>query len=235
MRHRYARSVIGPFWITLSMVLLILTISSVWSLIFKIHLREYLPYLTVGMVYWGLFHTSITEASGIFPVNVGYIKQVRNSYFIFIFQLIYRNFLIFTHNVVVVLFVLVVLSPPTVEGLFLALLGLALFLLNTVWLGAFVGLLGCRYRDLQPIIASVLQVFFYVTPIMYMETSIRSGYSLFFDLNPMYHMLSVVRAPLLLGTLPIGSAIFLLITAVVGFTVTFYLYGKYSSRIAYWA
>src|SRR6202162_2773150 len=50
IRQRYRRSVIGPFWITLSMGIFILVLGVIYSRLFHTELRTFLPYLTVGYV-----------------------------------------------------------------------------------------------------------------------------------------------------------------------------------------
>ncbi|PXV58959.1 putative hydrolase, CocE/NonD family [Dyella jiangningensis] len=92
-----------------------------------------------------------------------------------------------------------------------------------------------RFRDLSQIVGSVLQVAFYLTPIMWLPRSLPANVSVYLlDFNPAYHLLEIVRAPLL-GQWPsamnwgVSAAL-----AVVGWALALFIYGRYKRRIAYW-
>ena len=54
IRLRYRRSKIGPLWITLSMAIFCLTLGTVYSKLLNVDGEEYLPFLSVSFVIWGL-------------------------------------------------------------------------------------------------------------------------------------------------------------------------------------
>lgn len=148
---------------------------------------------------------------------------------------IWRNVIILAHNFAIFPIVLFVMDRPVTETIWLALPGFLLLLLNLTWLSTALGVVCARYRDIPQIIASLMQVVFYLTPIMWLPNLLpeRAGmYMLTF--NPFFHLIEIVRAPLL-GQLPstqnwlaaCGLAVF-------GWTLTLALYGRYRRRIAYW-
>src|SRR5579862_3228594 len=53
IRQRYRRSVLGPFWITLSTGIFILLLGVIYSRLFHMELQHYMPYLSVGYIVWG--------------------------------------------------------------------------------------------------------------------------------------------------------------------------------------
>ena len=63
---RYRRTKLGPFWMTLNMALIILSVGAVWGFIFNMPMREYLPYFAIGMVIWNYCTATLTEAAGFF-------------------------------------------------------------------------------------------------------------------------------------------------------------------------
>ena len=108
-------------------------------------------------------------------------------------------------------------------------------MINLSWMALFLGVFCTRFRDVPQIIASLLQVFFYLTPIIWMPELIpkRAG-CLLLDANPFFHLIEIVRAPLL-GKLP--SALnwqVAILLAVAGWGITMLFYGRFRSRIAYW-
>jgi ABC-type polysaccharide/polyol phosphate export permease len=126
IRQRYRRSVLGPFWITLSMAVFITVLGVIYSNIFKIELRTYLPYLTLGYIIWGFVSTTTSESSIAFQESERIIRQIRLPYSIFILRVVWRNFIVFLHTIVI--FVPVAMFYDVRPGLvgLLALPGLAL-------------------------------------------------------------------------------------------------------------
>jgi ABC-type polysaccharide/polyol phosphate export permease len=96
------------------------------------------------------------------------------------------------------------------------------------------GVLCTRYRDLPPVISSLLQIAFFLSPIMYRPSSLPAKLSFVADVNPVFYLVETVRAPLL-GEVPSPYGYAVLATlAVVGWIVTFRLFQVARSRVPYW-
>src|SRR5712691_1836695 len=80
IRLRYRRSVIGPFWITLSMGSFILLLGVIYSRIFNMEIRTYLPFLTAGFLVWGFISAGANEGCGAFQEGGQIMKQIRLPY-----------------------------------------------------------------------------------------------------------------------------------------------------------
>jgi len=235
LRARYRRSALGPFWITIGMAVMIGTIGIVFGQIFQAPLREFFPFLAIGTIIWSFMSTVIAEGSTGFIAAESIIKQLPIPLFVHIMRLVWRNLLIMAHNIVIFPLVLIAVGQPLGWEALLAVPGLALTVLNLTWIALMLAVLCARYRDLPQIVASVLQVVFYVTPIMWLPKLLpkRAGVYLL-DANPFFHMLEVVRAPLL-GALPSAANWTVSVAmAVLGWTMVLFLYGRYKRRIAYW-
>src|SRR3974390_103473 len=76
-KRRYRRTVIGPFWASFSLAIFVGMMGVVWATIFKIDPKEYLPYLTSGMLVWLLLSSFITEGCQVFVASDILIKQLR--------------------------------------------------------------------------------------------------------------------------------------------------------------
>lgn len=235
VRQRYRRSAIGPFWLTISMGVMIGVIGVVFGQIFNSPMSEYLPFLTIGMILWTFVSAVIAEGCTGFIAAEGIIKQLPIPMFVHISRMIWRNLLILSHNIVIFPLVLLAVGKPLGWVALLSVPGLALAVLNLAWVALVLGVLCARYRDLPQIVASVLQVFFYLTPIMWMPSLLPARSSVYLlDLNPMYHLLEIVRAPLL-GQVPAASSWLLsLALAVLGWFFALAVFGRFKRRIAYW-
>jgi ABC-type polysaccharide/polyol phosphate export permease len=235
VRQRYRRSALGPFWLTISMGVMIATIGIVFGQIFQTPMQEYLPFLTAGMIVWTLISAILTEGCAGFIAAEGIIKQLPIPLFVHIMRLVWRNLLIFAHNIVILPLSFLAVGKPFSWSMLIAVIGLALLVINLLWVSLVLGLLCARYRDLPQIIASILQVVFYLTPIMWMPSLLPKRAGLYMlDLNPFYHLLEIVRLPLL-GQIP--ALIHWEVTgclAIVGWCMAITIYGRYKRRIAYW-
>jgi lipopolysaccharide transport system permease protein len=165
----------------------------------------------------------------------GIIKQLPIPLFVHILRLLWRNMLIFFHNLIIFPLVLLAMREPPHWTMLISVLGFALLIINLSWLSLLLSLVCARYRDLAQIVASVLQVVFYLTPIVWMPKALphRAGVFLL-NFNPAFHLIEVVRAPLL-GQLPTATNwIFAIALGTVGWCITLLMYGQYKRRIAYW-
>lgn len=235
LRQRYRRSALGPFWLTISMGVMIATIGVVFGQIFNTPIDEYLPFLAAGTILWGFISTVVSEGCTAFIAAEAVIKQLPIPLFVHVLRMIWRNVLVLIHNIVILPIVLIALRRPVSLIAFMSLPGFVLLVVNLTWISLILGTICARYRDLPQIVGSILQVVFYLTPIMWMPALLpqRSGIYLL-DLNPAFHLLEIVRSPLL-GQLPTatnwGAS---LAMALIGWTIALTVYGRYKRRIAYW-
>jgi len=235
IRGRYRRSAIGPFWITISMGVMIASIGIVFGQIFNTPMEEYLPFLAAGIILWAFITGTINEGCTGFIEAERMIKQLPIPLFVHILRVLWRNLLILAHNILILPLVLLVVGKGIGLEALLAILGLLLVALCLSWLAFLFAMLCARYRDLAQIVASVLQVAFYVTPIIWMPSVLldRMG-ATFLKFNPFYHLLDVIRAPLL-GVVPsLTSWLVVLVVAIVGWGFTLLVFSRLRHRVAYW-
>ncbi|WFC68451.1 ABC transporter permease [Achromobacter denitrificans] len=235
VRQRYRRSAVGPFWLTISMGVMIATIGIVFGTIFKSPVEEFLPFLSAGLIFWGFISSVITEGCTSFTSSEAIIKQLPIPLPVHIFRQIWRNMIILAHNIVILPLVFIAVQKSVNWNAFLAIPGFFILLINLTWMALLLGIVCTRYRDIPQIITSVIQVVFYLTPIMWLPGLLPNRTSVFIlNLNPFYHLLEIVRAPLL-GEIPaLIHWLSSLGIAAVGWALTLALYGRYRRRLAYW-
>jgi ABC-type polysaccharide/polyol phosphate export permease len=233
VKQRYRRSVLGPWWISLSMLIFILMMGIVFSRLFHQELAEYVPFFTTGFLFWTFISGSTIEAAEIFSSNSGFIKQANLPFSLYIFKHLARQLIIFAHNAVI--YVLICtwfkINPGAVA--FLAIPGFMLLTVNVYWLCLLVGILCSRYRDMVPIIASCVQIAFFVTPISWMPKLLDQNVA-FLKYNPLAYLLEIVRSPLL-GVMPsMTSLVVASAMAALGVAVSLYVFSVSRPRIAFW-
>ncbi|WP_454692324.1 ABC transporter permease [Achromobacter aloeverae] len=235
VRARYRRSSVGAFWLTISMGVVIGTIGIVFGQIFKSPMEQFLPFLAIGLILWNFISTVITEGCSGFIAAEAVIKQLPIPLPVHIFRMIWRNLIILAHNIVIFPLVLLVMQKPLHWVALLSIPGLAVVVLNLTWGALLMSTVCARYRDIPQIITSALQIVFYLTPIMWLPHLLpqRAG-AYIVDANPFYHLIEIVRAPLLGETPQLENWLVSGVMCIVGWAVTLMFYGRYRRRIAYW-
>jgi lipopolysaccharide transport system permease protein len=207
----------------------------IFGKILNIPYAQFLPYLSIGMISWGFVSTTITEGCQSFIIGEPVIKQMPLPFFIYILRIIWRNLTILSHTIVILPFTLALLPTPFSYISFLAIPGLLLVIVNLAWILLILAIVCARFRDLPQIITNLFQVIFYITPIMWMPSQIpdNSYLSLIFY-NPFYHLIEVIRAPLLGNYPSTFSWWFCIISAIMGSFLGMIALGFYKKRIIYW-
>jgi ABC-type polysaccharide/polyol phosphate export permease len=234
VRRRYRRTVFGPFWATLSLGIFIVAISVVWAPLFNADLRTYLPYLTAGMVSWSFVSQTIIEGCASFTGSENLIKQLNFPYSTLAFMVVWRNIIVLFHHLVILLMIYLVLPESLSFAILLFLPGVFIVALNGVWLVILLGMISARFRDVQPLIGNLVQVMLFVTPIFWSPDQLGGRGRILVNLNYLYHLIDLLRAPLLGGRPAALSYIVTIIGAIIGWVVTFTIYARFRRRIAFW-
>lgn len=233
IRQRYRRSVLGPFWITISTGALVGGMGPLYGKLFNQELAAYLPHLAIGYITWLYIAGLINEGCVAFISSEGLIKQTRMPLCIHVFRVVWRNFIMLWHNFLVVVITLLFFPPPWHLGLLTVPLAIALITINGVWLGLILGVLCARFRDIPLIVQSVMQMAFFLTPVLWRADTLgRHRWAA--EANPLHHYLEIVRAPLLGVSVPWDSWAVVATTTVVGSGVSLMFFVRFRARIAYW-
>ena len=237
VKRRYKRTIIGPLWGTLNLSVFILALGTVGGGLLNRNFSDYLPFLATGMILWVMVSTIIAESSTLFISSHSLFRQMRFSYSILAYALVWRNFVVFLHNLAAYFLVFAITVPHLITWwTLLAIPGLFILLLNSVWAALLLGMICLRFRDLQQLIATFLQIGIFVTPVFWPPESLSGIRRLIFvELNPLYSLMEVVRAPLL-GTVATPRVYWTAAAiTIIGWTVTFIFFRTFRKRIAYWA
>lgn len=233
IRQRYRRSIIGPFWLTLSMGVMVGTIGFVYAGLFGQEMRDYLPFVALGFIVWNLISGVMLEACNVFTGSEGIIRQIRAPLSTHVFRMLWRNVVIFGHNLVIYVVVALMFDIRPGMAALLAIPGLLLVWLNGLWVGLLFGTLSARFRDFAPTLTAAMPIFFFVTPIVWKVEQLRDR-SYIVDYNPMYYFIELIRMPLL-GQPPWPSIwVAVVACTLLGCAVAFAFFQRFRGRISYW-
>lgn len=233
IRLRYRRSTLGPLWLTMGTAALVAGMGPLYGKLLSQDMSGYLPFLTVGLIVWNLLSTLVNDACNAFVHAESVIKQIKLPLSIHVLRMVWKNLIMFAHNFVVLVVVLMIFPQSWGWSLLLLPLTLLLIALNGWWIGIFLGMAGARYRDISPVVASLVQIMFFLTPVLWpLEQLGRYRWAGIW--NPLYHFLEIVRGPLLGNSVPAASWLVVGAVTLCGWLVTFLLFSRLRGRIAYW-
>ena len=231
--HFYRGSMLGPFWLTLSTAVMVGALGVLYAALFHMNVREYLPFLALSQVLWGFLATLIADGCVCFTSSEQLILSIRMPLSVHALRVLVRGLLILAHNVVVIVGVDLWFSVWPGAVLPLAIPGLLLWMLDAFAVALLLGAIGARFRDIPPIVASIVQIAFFVTPIIWKPEQLGAR-AWVLPYNPFFALIEVVRAPML-GYLP--SAMTWLMAVVYSLLLlgfTWWLLVRARGRVPFW-
>lgn len=236
IKLRYRGSLIGPFWLTLSTAIQIGAMAFLYADLFQADIHTYIPFLAVSLVLWGYLSSLITDGCTCFSGYDTLIKGTRMPFIVHVVRSVIRNTIVLLHNVVVIVAVFMLMGKPLTFYSLAAIPGFLLWLIDGVAISLLLGTICARFRDIPQIVAAIMQVAFFMTPIMWQATTLRGhpGTESVILYNPFVYILDIVRNPLLnepLSTLFVMKA--LAISGVL-LLVSLVSFARFRGRISFW-
>lgn len=236
IKLRYRGSAIGPFWLTISTGIQIGAMAFLYADLFHTDIRAYLPFLSVSMVLWNYLNSLITEGCNCFISSDSLIKGTRMPLLVHAVRSVLRNTIVLSHNIIVIVVVLVLFHVKQSFASLEAILGFVLWLIDGVFVSLLLGAICARFRDIPQIVAAFMQVAFFITPIMWQASSLSghpaARYLIHF--NPFNLILNVVRNPLLGTPLTLNGVIGALGVSFGLILISLVAFARFRGRIAFW-
>ena len=233
IKLRYRGSLFGPFWITLTNLVLLAAMGIIYAALFKLDTSSYIPFLMMGLLVWQFLSTIANESCSTFTGAQDVIQQVPLPFSIQAYRTVYRNLLVLAHNAVIIPFGLILFRVPITWRVVEIVPGLLVLCINGLWISLLLGTVSARFRDVPPIVANAVQVVFFITPIFWPLDAVGDWKPLLM-LSPVFAAIDVVRAPLLGEIVSPHSWPILLVCTFVGATFGLGMFIRFRERIAYW-
>jgi lipopolysaccharide transport system permease protein len=233
-KQRYRRSVLGPFWITASTGVMVAAMGPLYGALLGQNVASYIQHLAISLIIWTFISAVVNEAGTVFVGAEGYIKQVSLPLSVYVFRLISKNLLMLAHNAVIIVVVLFFLPPKYWGNIWMVSLGMALVTANLFWLVLLLGMLSARFRDIPQLVTNIVQVAFFLSPILWKAEMLSAKNRFLADFNPLYHFIEVIRAPLLGESIRAVSWTVTVGILFVGGAITYLVFTRFRARVPYW-
>jgi ABC-type polysaccharide/polyol phosphate export permease len=202
LRKAYKRSTLGYLWSMLNPLLMMLIISSVFSVILRIQVEHYSVFLFAALMPWQYFNQTILGGLDSIRANRRIIEHLPIPKYIFILSLSFSNLA----NFLLALVPFIGVSLFVGKGLAWSMLALPLIILPlmmvSVGVALFFATMNVFFDDTRHLTVVLLQALYYLTPIMYGMEHLPSDLARWLQLNPMYHIIGLMRSALYFGSFP---------------------------------
>lgn len=232
LRSRWRRSFFGALWSIIQPLGMTFLLALVFSKMFKSDITLLAPYILSGMLIWDFMSVSVAGGSLAFVQADAYIKQCRHPLAIYTLRIVLSNIVVLAMASTTLYGWAIIVMPENFGLSWLATLLIFPLLGAIAWpLATLMAYIGVRFRDVPHLIGLLMQALWFISPVYFEEKTFRGGgLDALIDNNPVYHILQIVRAPILTGELPtITNYIFCLSTALV-FAVLAYLVGRKAEK-----
>ncbi len=236
---KYKRSIIGPFWLTISVGILLIILNMIFGSTSQVGFieNEYIHYLCIGIIIWNLITISIGESSNIFINNKQLILQMDFPKTVLVVANLISNILLFFHLLLLIIIVIIFKPFSYNINLIAFLIGFILTIINLFWIKIILAYIACKYRDIAQIVTAVLQVSFFITPIFWKHSKLNldnSIYSSISKFNPFKVFIDSIRDPLLYGTIDLFNLSYLLVFSILSYFFADLVVKKLDHEIVFW-
>jgi ABC-type polysaccharide/polyol phosphate export permease len=235
LKIRYKRSVLGFLWALLNPLLYMLVLTFVFSQLMAASVVHYGVFVLCAILPWTFFSQSLSYAAESIVGNADLIKKVRVAKLVFPVAAVVSNMINFLLSLIPLALIVLAMGHPfywTWLYLPVPLLALTIFTLGATF---FFAAANVYYRDISHILQIVLQVVFYVTPILYSQQMFPEKYRFVLKLNPMSYIINGFRLGVYNGMLPTWESIFVsFFCAFVMLYIGFKLFRKYQNDFVFY-
>ncbi|WP_018180390.1 galactan export ABC transporter permease subunit Wzm/RfbD [Jongsikchunia kroppenstedtii] len=240
IKQRYRRSLLGPLWITLATAVTSVAMGLLYSELFHMDLKTFLPHLLLGFIFWNFLADGIKEGADVFASNDGLLKQIPAPLSVHVYRLVWRQSIILLHNVPIYIAILIIYPQPINWTMILVFPGMFLLAMNVAWMTVVFGILSTRFRDISQLLNTLVQLVFFMTPIIWTTDSLKkngngnSARVKLVELNPALHYLDVTRGPLMGQSIAFYHWAIVIGCTAVGCAAAMFILRNYRARVAYW-
>ena len=232
-RGKYKKSFLGVLWSFINPLLQLLVYALVFPFILRIQEDNYVMFLFSALIPWNFFATTITQSTAVVVGNGGILKKVYFPREILPISIVLSGAINFLISCIII-FVALIISGIGISVQILW-LPLILFVQCVVTLGiCFVlSALTVYIRDLEYFINVLLQLWMYLTPVLYSMALIPARFAKFFYINPMVPIVNAYRSIFYYQTMPnLKGLAILLGVGIIGIFIGYAIFKKLEKRFA---
>ncbi len=233
---RYRQSRLGILWLIVPAAVYTFGLGAFFASMFGAELERFAAHVALGWLVFRLVNTVIIEATGVFAASAAFIMDGQLRLTDFVLRVIGKSAFYLVAALPVAAIALMLYPEPQWWGVGLLVLTLPVVLLNLYWIAVVFALAGARFPDIGQIVTNLFIFAFLFTPIIWYAEfmpaeSIRGKVMRF---NPLFHLIEMVRAPILGHPLETSTLVYVAVMSLGGTLLATVVYRRYASSVPLW-
>ena len=233
IKQRYRGSVLGPLWLTISTAVMLVALGFLYAQLFQMDVAAYVPWLAVSLIVWNMMSQAISDACSTITNADSVVRQMPLPYSVHALRTVFRNAVVAAHSLPLIIVVFLIFGVSPGWGALMAIPGLVLLAINAFSAALLLGLLCARFRDIPPIVASIVQIAFFVTPVIWKPELIEGG-QVWLPLNPFFAVMETMRGPIMGTGAPLTVWIAAILYTAIVWVVAQIFFTRFRNRVAFW-
>ncbi len=235
-RTKYSASLLGISWAVINPVLIMLAVTFVFTVVFRIEIKDFPFFVLSGMLPWMFFSNALSEAANSILGQQNILRQFNLPREILPLSSILSNFINFLLGWLIIYPLFLFFNPKIAYCFPLLVIVLLLNFFFVCGLGLILAVLNVFMRDTSQLLNILLMLGFWVTPVFYSIEMVPLKFRWICNLNPMTPYITYYREVVFMGNAPsilvFTSSFFLaLVSLISGFLVFLKFEAKLLKRI----
>lgn len=205
LKRRYQRSMLGFIWSLLNPLLMMTIMTMVFSVFFKRDPRDFALYIFSGLLPWSYMTATMTAGCGSIVEAESYLKKLPVSKLVFPLVLASTETANFFLSLLALVLLGVALGLPFHPTAILLPVAVIPIIAATYGVTIFLSVLTVYFRDVAHIVGVCVAGLFYLTPILYPISAVPEHLRGWYQLNPFYLLIEILRAVVCDGRIPMAS------------------------------
>lgn len=233
---KYRQSRLGIVWLLMPAVIYVWGLGAFFAAMQHAQLVHFAAHVGLGYIVFRAINAVIIESTTCFSSSSAFILDGHLRLTDFVLRVVAKALFYFVMALPVVALALAVYPDMQWANVLLGALSVPLIILNALWIAVLFALVGARFPDLSQFIGNVFMFAFLLTPIIWYADSVPpdSVRGMFMRLNPLFHMVEVVRAPILGERIETLTFYYLGVMMLVGWGLAAYFYRRYAKFVPLW-
>lgn len=205
---KYSSTALGFFWSLLNPLLIFAVLYVVFSMFLKIDVPQYPLFLFLGILMWDFFMEGTLNGMSSLVSKPNLVKKVNTSKPVIVLSACLNSFMTFILNLIVFFIFCMIFRAKIGPAALLLLITTGALFLIVLALSLVLSAYYTRYKDLRHIWAFLLNVGFWVTPIVYPTALVPQKYISLYMLNPLARIIGDSRQAVIYNSMPNLSGVF---------------------------
>ncbi|HET6435850.1 MAG TPA: ABC transporter permease [Xanthomonadaceae bacterium] len=234
VRNRQSR--LGIFWLMAPALVYIWGMGAFFAALASQPLASFVSYVAVGYLVFRVISSAIIDSTSAFSGGASFILDGHLRLTDFVLRVVSTAMFNFAVSLPVAAVALVLSPDVHWQGLGLALVTLPVVVANAIWVGVVFALAGARFPDMKHLVGNIFMFAFLLTPIIWHADAMPAGSlrGTLARLNPLYHMVELVRAPILGQPISHHTLAYLAVMTLGGWLLAMLAYRRYARYVPLW-